>query len=401
MKLINRYLTDAIKEDLEEKMVFVGGPRQAGKTTLALDCVGKDYNTAYFNWDKVSQRLSAINSQWPSDKDLIILDEFHKYKKWKNWIKGEWDTLKKKYKFLLTGSARFNIYRKGGDSLQGRYHYYTLHPFTFAELINTNQGKITKVSRNFNTIQPGNELIFQNNNSKKDLDTIFHYGGFPEPLFKQDERFLRRWHKEKFERFFKEDIRELTQITDITTIMLLSELLPERTSSILSINSLSEDLQVNYRTVANWINIFEQFYYCFTLPPYRTSKISSVRKEKKLYLWDWSGINDDGKRLENFIACHLLKFCDFLREYEGYDTMLYYLRDTNAREVDFLVAEGQKPWFAVEVKLSETNISKNLLYFNERMKMPYCYQVVKDRDVDFNKSNIRVMSANKFLSGLK
>lgn len=134
MSVKNRYLTKAIESDLSEKMVFLGGPRQVGKTTIAKDLIAVHFKYRYYNWDKLSERNAALNGEWPAETELIVLDEFHKYRKWKTWLKGEYDTLKSKYKFLLTGSSRLNIYRRGGDSLQGRYHYYRLHPFSYVEL---------------------------------------------------------------------------------------------------------------------------------------------------------------------------------------------------------------------------------------------------------------------------
>ena len=130
-----RYLVPYILEDLREKMVFVSGPRQVGKTTLATALVAQHFNnTCYRLWDKRDDRKKLMNSVWPGDADLLIIDELHKYKKWKSYIKGEYDSLKAKYRFLVTGSARLDVFRKGGDSLQGRYHYYRLHPFSVAEL---------------------------------------------------------------------------------------------------------------------------------------------------------------------------------------------------------------------------------------------------------------------------
>jgi uncharacterized protein len=389
MDIKPRYLTENIIEDLNEKMVFLGGPRQIGKTTAAKELVSKDIKKSYYNWDRISDRLTALKGEWDPDTELIILDEFHKHSKWKTWIKGEFDTYKDTYKFLLTGSARLNIYRRGGDSLQGRYHYYSLHPFSIAEL-----------NRYKTRVKPLKELIFSETSFNEEFNSLFNFGGFPEPFLKQNSRFLRRWHIERTERFFKEDIRELTAIKDFGNLALLAELLPEKTSSILSINSLAGDLQVNFRTVANWLDTFEQFYYCFRIPPFQSKKVASVRKEKKLYLWDWSVIDEDGQKLENFVACHLLKFCDYLRSYEGYNVSLSFLRDSTGREVDFIVTFDNKPWFSVEVKNNDSAISKNLYYFRDKLSIPFNYQVVKKCRNERINNGVRIMQADKFLAGL-
>ena len=387
MKLENRYLAKPVEEDLSEKMVFIGGPRQVGKTTLARDCIAVNFKSGYYSWDKIDQRKKALRGEWNPDVELILLDEFHKYRQWKSWIKGEYDVYKNKYRFLLTGSARLNIYRKGGDSLQGRYHYYTLHPFTYSEV----NGFAPQV-------QPGRELTFKNEG--KSLDALLTFGGFPEPFIKQEARFLRRWNNEQVERLFQEDIRELTNIKDIGSLTLLANFLPGKVASILSINSLARDLQVNFRTVAAWLDVFESFYYCFRIAPYQSNLIASVRKEKKLYLWNWSVLEEEGPKLENLVALHLLKTCDYLYDYEGWKVSLFYLRDSTGREVDFLLTLNQEPWVAVEVKTKDKKLSGSLAYFKGKMNIPYCYQIVQHSTEDYMKGGIRVMPVEKFLTAL-
>ena len=189
-------------------------------------------------------------------------------------------------------------------------------------------------------------------------------------------------------------------ISDFNNLTLLTELLPDKVSSVLSINSLAEDLQVHFKTVDSWLNTFELFYYCFRLPSYQSRLIASVRKEKKLYLWDWTEIKDDGPRWENLTASHLLKFCNYLKECEGWKVNLFYLRDSRSREIDFLICCDNKPWFAVEVKHKEKSINKHLYYFKNKLNIPYCYQIIADFDNDYIKDGIRVMPISKFLSGL-
>ncbi len=389
MPLKDRYLKKAVCEDLPEGMVFIGGPRQVGKTTLARDIIGSGFKTSYYNWDKIQHRVKALKGEWESDAELIVLDEYHKHRKWKSWIKGEYDVHKEKYKFLLTGSARLNIYRKGGDSLQGRYHYHTLYPFTYNEM----NGILPE-------IEPGAELVFPERADKDNLEILYRFGGFPQPLNKQAPRFHRRWHNERMERFFKEDIRELTMIKDIGNLTLMAALLPGKVASILSINSLANDLQVNFKTANHWVDVFDNFYYTFRLAPYQSKIIASVRKEKKLYLWDWPLVTERGPRIENVVALHLLKFCSYLYEYGGWEVSLMFLRDSTGREVDFLVTFEGRPWFAVEVKTKDTKLAGSLPYFKEKLGIPYCYQVVYDSDEDFVKGGIRIMPVSRFLAAL-
>jgi predicted AAA+ superfamily ATPase len=386
----NRYLTKYVVEDLGEKMVFVGGPRQVGKTTLARGLVAKGFRkSGYYNWDNRSDRRQIMQSNWPGDADLIILDEIHKYKKWKSFVKGEFDKLKDKYSFMITGSARLDLYRKGGDSMLGRYHYYRLHPFTLAEVAGSKS--VPEVFK---------EIPIKSLKEKDLFYTLDKFGGFPEPFIKQNPRVLRRWHNEKIDRLFREDIRDVEQVRDIVSMQLLGDLLPARAGSLLSVNSLREDLEVSHRAVSNWLNILESFYYCFRIYPFAGSNFRSLKKEAKLYLWDWSEIENESARFENCVASHLLKFVHFLQDYEGYRANLHYLRSIEKKEVDFLVTIDKKPWFALEAKLSDSNISPHLYYFKEKLNIPFSYQVVMRGDVDRFIKGVRIVAADRFLAAL-
>jgi predicted AAA+ superfamily ATPase len=385
-----RYLTKSIIQDLTEKMVFIGGARQVGKTTLAQKLIAPHYNdSAYFNWDYRPDRQKLLQGEFPGNVNLLIFDEIHKYKKWKTLVKGAYDTLKDKYRFLITGSARLNIYRKGGDSLQGRYHYYTLHPFSLAEMLGIK-----------NQIKPFDEIAIYSKNCFKDLKILEHFGGFPEVLIKQNNRTLRRWHHEKLERLFKEDIRDIEAIRDIGAMQLLGDLLPHKVGSLLSINSIREDIEVSHRAATSWLSILEMFYYQFRIYPYHSRSVRSLKKEPKLYLFDWSEVSDESARFENLIGSHLLKLVQYMQEYDGYSAQLHFLRNVDKKEVDFLVSIDQKPWFCVEVKLNDTTPSSSLFYYKDRLQIPYLYQVVNKDNIDIFKNNIRILSADRFLASL-
>lgn len=386
---LNRYLTTDVVEDLHKKMVFIGGARQVGKTTLAKDLVsGKFSNSHYYNWDNPQDRKQLKDLALPGEPSLLILDEIHKYRTWKGFVKGIYDSYKERYQIIVTGSARLNIYRKGGDSLQGRYHYYTLHPFSVAEV----EGRRIDP-------EPGKELQF-NGSAGSTVEALMKFGGFPEPFVSQNERTLRRWQNERLERLFREDIRDTEVIHDLISMKLLGDMLPDKASGPLSVNSIAEDLQVSHRTVSNWLNLLEQFYYHFRIYPYNSMKIRSLKKEPKTYLYDWSQVSGEGERFENFIASHLLKFVNFLIESQGYRIDLYYLRNVDKKEVDFLVVYNNKPWFSVEVKLNDTSPSRNISFFRDRLNIPFNYQVVLKKDVDILNDGVRVISADKFLTAL-
>jgi len=386
-----RYLQEPIASDLAEKMVFLAGPRQVGKTTLAKQILSAARAGIYLNWDNREDRREIRAARWPGDQALVILDELHKWRPWKSWIKGEYDKHRDHLQYLITGSARMDVYRRGGDSLQGRYHHYRLHPLSYAEMT---RGEI------HGDFVPGKELAIPARRNREMVDVLMRFGGFPEPLLKESARTLRRWQKERLERFFREDVRDLEAVRDLSSMQLLADLIPERVGSPLSLNALREDLEVSHRAVTHWMAILERLYFVFRLRPYDTKQARTLRKMPKTYLWDSSLIRDTGPRFENLVALHLLKLCHYLEDRDGYKTTLFYLRDRTGRETDFLVTVNQKPWFAVEAKTSDTSVDTSLSYFRERLRIPWAYQVVLKGTRDFVQDGVRCLPAHRFFGGL-
>ena len=346
-----RYLKEPVLKALDKKMVFIGGPRQVGKTTLSLDLIkpSSPQNEAYLNWDRNTDKSKIIKDQIPLNQKIIIFDEIHKYKNWRNLLKGLYDKYHETNKFIVTGSARLDYFRKGGDSLLGRDRYFRLHPFSITE--------------------------FSNKPTKKDLDLLLRFSGFPESLFGQDENEHRIWQRERLNRVVTQDLRDLEQVKEISQILILAESLPERVGSPLSLRSLAEDLGVSQPTVDRWIQILSNLYFCYTISPFGSPKIRAVKKLQKAYMWDWSSVAEEGFRFENLVASHLLKYCHFIEDTQGYSMELRYLRDTDQREIDFVVLKDKKPSFAVECKTGERNLSSHIGYFKERTKIPLFYQV--------------------------
>lgn len=391
-----RSIAKIVKKDLDEKMVLLAGPRQCGKTTLATELL-KESKGAYYNWDIDSHKKIIRTSKIDESSKLWVFDELHKFKSWRNWLKGIYDLHHSNHKILVTGSAKLDIYSRGGDSLQGRYFFHRLHPFTLSEYLSlpplNDINNFTEISR------AGDK------STKAAVNDLLELGGFPEPLFSSSKKKANRWRLSYGARLIREDIRDLENINDLDRMELLFDHLPKTVGSVLSINSLREDLEVSFDTVRNWLNIFEKNYICFRIPPFGAPRIRAVKKESKLYFWDWGHIDEISYRLENLVAMHLLRFVHWCMDVEGEKIELRYFRDTRGHEVDFILLRKNTPWIAIEVKQKEQDLDKNLKYLLERTKVPYAFQVHLDGDSDYrikniNDSRVRVLPVWKFLINL-
>jgi predicted AAA+ superfamily ATPase len=372
-------------------MVLLAGPRQVGKTTLARRVLGAWESGVYVSWDNREDRRDIRSGRWPGGPALVVLDELHKWRGWKSWLKGEFDKHRERLRFLVTGSARLDLYRRGGDSLQGRYHHHRLHPFSCAEVAS---------DRGPRAVTPGRELEVPAQGEPGPVEALLQFGGFPEPFLAQSPRTLRRWQKERLDRFFREDVRDLEPLRDLSTFQLLADLLPDKVGSLLSLNALREDLEVSHRALTHWMDVLERMYHVFRVRPFALPRSRVLTKMPKAYLWDWSLVPDRSARFENLVASHLLKLCHFLEDTEGHSVELRFLRDREGREVDFLVLVGRKPWFLVEAKLAETRVDPALVLFKERFRVPWAYQVTMEGARDFVQDGVRVVPASRFLAGL-
>ncbi len=361
----NRYLKSIITDFLEEKMVFLGGPRQVGKTTLCLQFLNPPdvKNIAYLNWDTIEGREKLKNGRLPAS-DILVIDEIHKFKLWRRLIKGFYDGNKGHQNYLVIGSARLDFYRKGGDSLLGRYRYLRLHPLSVAEL---------------------------GLNNSNDVKNLLHFGGFPEPFFSQSERKHKLWMKERAYRVTHDDVGGLEKLNELTRMELLIDNLNPRISSLLSLKSLEEDIQASQKTIAHWVEILERVYYIFRIYPLVSNQLRVIKKMPKIYFWDWGSVENQGARFENMVASHLLKYCHFLEDSEGEKMEIRFFKDSDGREVDFIVLKNKKPIFAVECKTGEKQASKSLIYFKQKFKIQAVYQTHLGSADYITKEGIRVI----------
>lgn len=391
-----RRLEGPVREDLATKMVFVAGPRQCGKTTLAQRiAAGRPH--AYFNLDVAAHRRRLRDADLPDPAELWIFDELHKLTRWRRWLKGVYDLHHGEHSILVTGSARLDVYNRGGESLQGRYFLHRLHPLTFSELLalpfRDDVDQIPELRRR--APSEGSEALAQ----------LLRLGGFPEPLLSGSERRAARWRQGYGERLIRGDVRDLERLRDLDRVELLYERLPDLVGSVLSLNALREDIEVAFDTVKSWLLVLERLYALFRVPPLGVPRIKAVKKEQKLYLWDWARVADDAACGENLVLFHLQRLVHWLIDEHGERAELRYFRTTVGHEVDAVVLRAGRPWMAVEVKTDDRPLDPGLKYLLERVRIPYAFQVAvrgqsDTRLPDINGCRVRRVPAVRFLANM-
>ena len=396
--MIDRLYQKVIQDHFSRnrQMLFLSGPRQVGKTTSSLGAASPD---RYLNWDNeehralllagpeaIARHFGILELQMPLP--IVVFDEIHKYRHWKRFLKGFFDTYEKHVRIIVTGSARLDVYKRGGDSMMGRYFLYRLHPLSVRELVNTSLP----------------EKLLSSPKFCQDFDVLLEYGGFPEPFVQRSSRFSHQWQRLRLDLLFKEDLRDLTRIQDIGQVELLARLLMRQVGQLVDYTSLANRVKISSPTIQRWMKALSNLYFCFTVQPWSRNVSKSLLKQPKVFLWDWTMAADVGARNENFVASHLLKAVQFWTDAGFGNYELYYLRDTAKREVDFLVVKDDEPWFLVEVKTSQQGISPSLHHFQKQTKAPFAFQVsidkpFVDRDCFIEGSPLEV-PARTFLSQL-
>ncbi len=377
---MERYLKQHVKLDLAKKMVFLAGPRQCGKTTFAMDLLAEEKPQSefqrYFNWDDDEDRKRLLERRLPPEKSMVVFDEIHKFKRWKNWVKGVFDKNKQLYSILVTGSARLDVYRRGGDSLLGRYHLWRLHPLGFDE-------------------------VPAGMSAEECLRRLMLFGGFPEPFLSGDEREARRWRRDRLQRVLRDDIRDLESVRDISTLELFVGVLRTRVAGLVTLANIAGDLQVAPKTLKAWLQVLERMYVVFAIYPYSLGIARSLQKPPKVFFYDTGDVGDDqGQKFENLVATQLLKRYQFLEDRDGYEYRIHYVRDKDKREVDFLVLKDGKPHLLLESKWNDPEVSSSLRYYGEKLKPKYIVQIVGDLKEPYQKDGIRVLSAASYFSKL-
>lgn len=350
---MERALAPHIKKDLDKKIVFISGPRQVGKTTLTKS-LGFSYD--YFNYDHPDNRVILKKNSWDRSKELVIFDELHKMNQWKRWLKGIYDTEGIRPRLLVTGSSKLETYKKVGDSLAGRYFQYHLHPFDLKEA----SSSYTK---------------------EEAFHRLWEYSGFPEPFIEGSQVFYHRWKRSHLDIILRQDLLDIKAIQDIQAIETLLELLKINIGSTVSYSNLARTLEKDAKTVKSWLQLLENLYIIFKVLPYHKKISRSLLKEPKYYFYDCvQASKDNGTKLENIVACSLLKELHRLEDVLGasHTTKLHFLRTKDGRELDFLVVVNTVPYCLIEVKWSDDEPNKNFSYFERYFPKIKKFQLVKE-----------------------
>lgn len=351
-------------------MAFLSGPRQVGKTEVA-----RTLANVFLNFDNIDDRRVILKGpaalaeradlERPRQRTPVLaLDEIHKFQKWKAFLKGFFDVYGSRCHILATGSARMDIFRKGGDSLLGRYFLYRQHPFSVGEILRP---------------EPPTSLIRESAViDEAAWETLWRFGGFPEPMVRQSAAFLKKWQSQRMDLLLREDVRDLTRVQELRGIETMGHLLAARSGGQLVLSNLAGEISASVDTVRRWVAILSDLYVGFELRPWFKNVAKALRKEPKWYLRDWSGIADIGARAETFAACHLLKAVETWSDLGLGRFELRYLRDKLKREVDFVIIRDGEPWMLIEVKATRQTLSPHLFHFQKQTGARHAFQAVLD-----------------------
>jgi predicted AAA+ superfamily ATPase len=375
---MRRYLDDTIRADLKRKLVLLTGPRQVGKTTLSRQLLADVPGGVYLNWDVPADRAVLQRQSWPRASPLLVLDEIHKMPGWKAWLKGVSDGRPPGQQVLVTGSARMDTFRQGGESLAGRYHAHRLHPISVREWCDV-----------------------EGADAEAALTRLLERGGFPEPFLADDPMQAERWRAQYLTDLIREDILEFSRVQEIATMRLFVEMLRERVGSPLSLASLARDLLVSPTTLKRYLDILQALFVVFTVQPWHRNVPRAIQQSPKVYFLDAALVRGDpGARLENLVAAMLLKHCQHLSDAQGRPHTLHYLRTKDGAEVDFAIAHDQQLVQLVECKQADDRVHRALQRFAGEFETASAVQIVRELRQPQDIGRVQIRQAADWLRGL-
>ncbi len=374
---MERYLDHLVRRDLQHKMVFLTGPRQVGKTTLSHQLV-TELGGQYLNHDVAQDRSVIVNQRWNPRAPLLVLDEIHKMRDWKAWLKGVFDGKPPAQQLMVTGSARLDTFRQGGESLAGRFFGWRLHPLSVREWC-TQTGASPDAA----------------------LSHMLERGGFPEPCLADSKEQAERWRRQYFDGLVRDDVLEFSRIQEVNAIRLFAQLLRQRVGSPLSLASISRDLGVSPTTLKKYLEILEALYIVFVVRPWHDNIARAVLQTPKVYFFDTGLVEgDDGIRFENLVATALLKHVQWQHDAQGREVQLHYIRTKDGAEVDFAISEKNHLTHLIECKLGDDKPHRALKRFAEQHPLTAAVQVVRDLRHSFETQGLKIHRADEWLMAL-
>jgi predicted AAA+ superfamily ATPase len=374
---MKRYIDEQVGRDLQRKMVFLTGPRQVGKTTLARQLIDQ-YQGQYLNYDVAFDQSLIVNHRWNPRTPLLVLDEIHKMPHWKSWLKGVFDSKPKDQMLLVTGSARLDTFRQSGESLAGRFLGLRLHTISVHEWC-THSGATPDAA----------------------LTHLLERGGFPEPCLGDSAIEAERWRRQYFDGLVRHDVLEFSRIHEINAIRLLAQLLRTRVGSPLSLASISRDLAVSPTTLKKYLDILEALHIVFLVRPWSHNVARSVLQTPKVYFYDTGLVEgDSGIRFENLVATALLKYSHWQNDVMGQETQLHYLRTRDGTEVDFALSNASGLTHLVECKWADPKPHRALVRFAHEHPKAEAVQLVRELPHSFSLGTLQIANAAQWLHGL-
>ncbi|WP_417246806.1 ATP-binding protein [Celeribacter sp.] len=354
-----RFARARIEEALSDtRVVLISGPRQSGKTTLAMDIAAD--KTPFLTLDDATVLEAAINDPVGFVRGLerAVIDEVQRAPDLLLAIKNVVDDHQSPGRFLLTGSANLMTIPKVADSLAGRMEVIRLFPLSQAEIIDS---KSQFIDRAFAGEKPiANHVIVGAELIERVLS-----GGYPEALSRKKWSRKQDWYHGYLDALVQRDVRDVAQIEQLGLMPKLLSVLAEHSGQLVNYTGIGAALDLNHVTTQKYVSVFESLYLVHTLRPWFTNRLKRLTKSPKLHFLDagllaaMRDVSPDvvrkdktsfGAILETFVFSELRKIAAWSEQRCTFS----HFRDKDKNEVDIVLENRRGEIVGIEVKSSAT-----------------------------------------------